>query len=510
MSARRDGHRVPKRTAEENCRTGQSARPPRERPCHRRPAIVVGQAEDRGLSRRRSARGSESQRLRGSERLQRSTLRLCGRRDGAAAHRPERFGPAGQAEGGGRVPRREPGLPRDGAARRAARHRVRPPRRARRRLPRLHRRQPVRRVAARGAPARCCATTVFGNPHSVNPTSSAATVLVEQARAAVLRFFNAPESEYACIFTPNATGALRLVGEAYPFAPERPLPRHRSTTTTRSTASASSPAAKGARDGVRAARGARPARRRRGCSSATSTTPARRPQPVRLPGAVELLRRQAPAGVDRAGPGARLGRDRGLAPRSCRPAGSTCRRWKPDFVADLVLQDVRLPDRASARCSPGAQALARLQRPWFSGGTVVAANVQGDMVVPLSRPRAVRGRHGQLPRHPGGRDRPAPHRADRHRHDLAAGARRSARGCSRRCSGCATPTAARRPRIYGPTTWERRGGHDLVQLPAPGRPRGRRALRRRRRRRARHLASAPAASATRAPARPRSRSRATR
>src|SRR5215213_6121353 len=61
--------------------------------------------------------------------------------------------------------------------------------------------------------------TVFGNPHSVNPTSTAATVLVERARAAVLRYFNAPESEYACIFTPNATGALRLVGEAYPFGP---------------------------------------------------------------------------------------------------------------------------------------------------------------------------------------------------------------------------------------------------------------------------------------------------
>src|SRR5215207_8293014 len=62
--------------------------------------------------------------------------------------------------------------------------------------------------------------SVYGNPHSVNPTSSAATVLVEQARAAVLRYFNAPESEYACIFTPNATGALRLVGEAYPFGPQ--------------------------------------------------------------------------------------------------------------------------------------------------------------------------------------------------------------------------------------------------------------------------------------------------
>src|ERR671915_2260214 len=61
--------------------------------------------------------------------------------------------------------------------------------------------------------------SVYGNPHSVNPTSSAATVLVERARAAVLRYFDAPEDEYACIFTPNATGALRLVGEAYPFGP---------------------------------------------------------------------------------------------------------------------------------------------------------------------------------------------------------------------------------------------------------------------------------------------------
>src|SRR5256886_13310754 len=59
----------------------------------------------------------------------------------------------------------------------------------------------------------------FGNPHSENPTSSASTELVEQARAAVLAYFNASASEYAVIFTPNATGACRLVGEAYPFRP---------------------------------------------------------------------------------------------------------------------------------------------------------------------------------------------------------------------------------------------------------------------------------------------------
>lgn len=58
---------------------------------------------------------------------------------------------------------------------------------------------------------------VFGNPHSVNPTSTATTELAERARAAVLAFFRAPPDEYEAIFTPNATGALRLVGESYPF-----------------------------------------------------------------------------------------------------------------------------------------------------------------------------------------------------------------------------------------------------------------------------------------------------
>ena len=60
-------------------------------------------------------------------------------------------------------------------------------------------------------------SNVFGNPHSLNPTSAAMTELVEQARAAVLDFFHASPAEYVAIFTPNATGALHLVGEAYPF-----------------------------------------------------------------------------------------------------------------------------------------------------------------------------------------------------------------------------------------------------------------------------------------------------
>src|SRR5579859_1818314 len=60
---------------------------------------------------------------------------------------------------------------------------------------------------------------VFGNPHSTNPTSLAMTHLVDAARASVLDFFHASPDEYAVIFTQNASGALKLVGESYPFAP---------------------------------------------------------------------------------------------------------------------------------------------------------------------------------------------------------------------------------------------------------------------------------------------------
>jgi selenocysteine lyase/cysteine desulfurase len=58
---------------------------------------------------------------------------------------------------------------------------------------------------------------VFGNPHSQNPTSAFATDLVEQCRHRVLRFFNASPDDYAVVFAANATHALKLVGEAYPF-----------------------------------------------------------------------------------------------------------------------------------------------------------------------------------------------------------------------------------------------------------------------------------------------------
>ena len=51
------------------------------------------------------------------------------------------------------------------------------------------------------------------------PTSLDATHFVEHAREYVLRFFHADPAEYDVIFTQNASGALKLVGESYPFEP---------------------------------------------------------------------------------------------------------------------------------------------------------------------------------------------------------------------------------------------------------------------------------------------------
>jgi hypothetical protein len=76
--------------------------------------------------------------------------------------------------------------------------------------------------------------SIMGNTHSVSnryvisknisPTllikltvsSKLSSQCAEEARDAVLSFFQAPPG-YTVIFTANATGALKLVGEAYPF-----------------------------------------------------------------------------------------------------------------------------------------------------------------------------------------------------------------------------------------------------------------------------------------------------
>lgn len=57
---------------------------------------------------------------------------------------------------------------------------------------------------------------IYGNPHSTNPASQLSEKLVNEARQRVLDFFKAPD--YYCVFTNNASGALHIVGECYPFS----------------------------------------------------------------------------------------------------------------------------------------------------------------------------------------------------------------------------------------------------------------------------------------------------
>jgi molybdenum cofactor sulfurtransferase len=222
---------------------------------------------------------------------------------------------------------------------------------------------------------------VYGNPHSVNPTSSAATVLVEQARAAVLRYFNAPEREYACIFTANATGALRLVGEAYPFGPKdaflATFDNHNSVN--------------GIREFARA-KGAR-----------TAYVPLEAPDLRVADGLLERYLDECTAnghnlfaypaqsnfsGVKHPLEWIAVAQERGWDVIVDSAAFVPTSRldlslWKPDFVPISFYKMFGYPTGLGALIARRS-ALARLERPWFSGGTVVAANIQGEMVVPLS------------------------------------------------------------------------------------------------------------------------------
>src|SRR5688572_26186456 len=59
--------------------------------------------------------------------------------------------------------------------------------------------------------------TIWGNPHSESFPSAASTEAIETARGLTLHFFDADPSEYDVVFTANASGAIRILAETFPF-----------------------------------------------------------------------------------------------------------------------------------------------------------------------------------------------------------------------------------------------------------------------------------------------------
>jgi selenocysteine lyase/cysteine desulfurase len=229
----------------------------------------------------------------------------------------------------------------------------------------------------------------FGNPHSENPASAASTELIERARLAVLAHFNAPPEEYVAVFTPNATGACRLVGEAYPFGPRTRLvltqDNHNSVNGIREFA-----ASRGARtryvpfcspelrvdDSEIHQALARPRLGWRGAASRASGAGAPRRGLLAYPAQSNF------SGVQHPLRWIELAHEQGYDVLLDAAAYVPSNRLdlsvvKPDFVPVSWYKVVGYPTGVGCLIAR-REALGRLRRPWFAGGSVHLASVQGD------------------------------------------------------------------------------------------------------------------------------------
>jgi selenocysteine lyase/cysteine desulfurase len=223
--------------------------------------------------------------------------------------------------------------------------------------------------------AECLLGHVFGNPHSVNPTSRASTEAVEGCRGKVLSFFRADPREYGVVFTSNASQALKLVGEAYPF--ERgdrfllTFDNHNSVNGIREFARSHGadthyvpvfpPDLRGRDDVVEAhlAAGGRRGRRLFAYPAQSNFSGVQHP--------LEWIDRAHAHGCDVLLDAA------AFAPTSRLDLS----RAKPEFVTLSFYKMFGFPTGVGALVAR-YDALARLRRPWFAGGTIDVASVQAD------------------------------------------------------------------------------------------------------------------------------------
>ena len=276
----------------------------------------------------------------------------------------------------------------------------------------------IRGISTSTTPARGCPRTRSsprtrpGSPRGATETRTRRTrhrrrprTSSSRHRERVLEHFGADPAEYAVVFTPNATGACRLVGEAFPFrrgAAWCSADNHNSVNGIREFARARGAAS------VYVPLRPRPAdRRRRTGRGAGAACAATAPRPVRA----TRRRATSPASGTR-WPGSGSAQARGYdvlldaaAYRADQPARPG--RVKPEFVTVSWYKVFGYPTGVGCLIAR-REALSRLRRPWFSGGTIQAASVQGGWHQLAEDETRLRGRHAQLPVHPRRRHRPGP------------------------------------------------------------------------------------------------------
>jgi molybdenum cofactor sulfurtransferase len=216
---------------------------------------------------------------------------------------------------------------------------------------------------------------VFGNPHSSNPTSQTATHLVEHAREYVLKFFNAGPDEYDVVFTQNASGALKLVGESYPFAKGGhyllTFDNHNSVNGIREFAHAHDAQVTYipvALPDMRVDASALDDYLRRGQKGAQNL--------LAYPAQSNFSGVQHP--LEWVGKAHAAGWDVLLDAAAFAPTNRLdLSKVKPDFVPLSFYKMFGYPTGIGALIVR-KEALKKLHRPWFAGGTITVASVQGD------------------------------------------------------------------------------------------------------------------------------------
>ena len=213
------------------------------------------------------------------------------------------------------------------------------------------------------------AATIFGNPHSDSAPSRASTAAIDAARDLVLRFLGVDATTHDVCFTANTTAAIKLVAEGYPF--------------TRETACVL------AADNHNSVNGIREYARRAGAR--LRVLPLDEEMRLHEPEAIlaaegggllafpaqsnfsgvrhplSLVRRAKQLGYDVLLDIAAYAPSQAFSLRDC-PA---------DYVALSFYKLFGYPTGLGALVAR-REALARLRRPWFAGGTVLYAAVEAD------------------------------------------------------------------------------------------------------------------------------------